>query len=192
MMAFTLTRSMAVDRLDSVVREEFNDLLAVCESSTHSRPAVANDLAFSLHAHYSRDEIVAAFRDNPASMRQGTFYVEELGLDVHMVTLRKTEREFSPTTRYADFFIAIDRLHWESQSTTTTSSATGQRLIRGTGRHLFFVREDRDQDGRTAPFMCLGFAHPISSEGEKPVKLVWQFEQTVPDHVYVRFKVAAG
>jgi len=192
MVAFTLTRSMALGQLNSVVREEFNDLLSVCASNIHSRPVVAEDLAFSLHAHYSRDEIVAAFRDNPASMRQGTFYVEELGLDVHMVTLRKTEREFSPTTRYADFFIASDRLHWESQSTTTTSSATGQRLIRGTGRHLFFVREDRDQDGRTAPFMCLGFAHPISSEGEKPIKLVWQFEQTVPDHVYVRFKVAAG
>jgi hypothetical protein len=125
-------------------------------------------------------------------MRQGTFFVEELDLDIHIVTLRKSEREFSPTTRYADYLVAPDQLHWESQSTTTFQSATGQRLIKGSGRHLFFVREDRDQEGRTAPFLCLGFARPIWHEGEKPIKLLWRLEHSIPDHVYVRFRAAAG
>jgi superfamily II DNA or RNA helicase/HKD family nuclease len=192
MMAFTLTRSISLKGLDTITREEMLEMLIVLEGRAAHRPAISDDLVFSLHCHYSRDEIVSAFRDNPASMRQGTFYVEELELDVHILTLRKSERDFSPTTRYADYFIAPDRLHWESQSTTSAASPTGQRLIRGLGRHLFFVRENRDEDARTAPFMCLGFARPISSEGEKPIKLIWKLEHVVPDHVYVRFATAAG
>jgi len=192
MMAFTLTQTASLANVYPAVREELLELLSALESGALHRPLIAEDLAFSLQCHYSRDEIVGAFRGNPASMRQGTFYVEELGLDIHMVTLRKSEREFSPTTRYADYFVAPDQLHWESQSTTTADSPTGRRLIQGTGRHLFFIREDRVQDGRTGPFMCVGFGRPIFSEGEKPITLIWRLDSNVPDHCYVRFKAAAG
>jgi superfamily II DNA or RNA helicase/HKD family nuclease len=192
MMAFTLTRSMELESLNPFVREEMLELLSVLETQVSHRPLIANDLVFSLHSHYSRDEIVSVFRDNPASMRQGTFYVESLGLDVHIVTLRKSERDFSPTTRYADYFVAPDQLHWESQSTTSAESPTGQRLIHGHGRHLFFVREDKDRDTRTAPFLCLGFARPLSAQSEKPIKLAWKLEHSVPDHVYLKFLAASG
>jgi len=192
MMAFTLTRAITLADTDPILRGEFLELLHVLELTASHRPSLADDLPFSLHAHYSRDEIVGPFRDNPGSMWQGTFYAAEFGLDLHLMTLRKSEREFSPTTRYQDYFTAPNKLHWESQSVTTAASPTGQRLIHGQGRHLFFVREDRDVNGRTAPFLCLGFGHPISSEGEKPIRLVWQLEHSVPDHDYVRLKNAAG
>jgi len=66
--------------------------------------------------------------------------------------------------------------HWESQSTTTAASPTGQRTIhhaeRGS-RVLLFVREKRKRDGRpgapTEPFVCLGFAAYESHEGERPM-----------------------
>lgn len=192
MMAFTLNRTMDLRSTHPIVREEMLELLSVLEAQASHRPPIADDLVFSLHSHYSRDEIVSIFRDNPSSMRQGTFYVESLSLDVHIVTLRKSERDFSPTTRYADYFIAPDQLHWESQSTTSAESPTGQRLIRGRGRHLFFVREEKDWEGRTSPFLCLGFGHPISAEGERPIKLVCKLDHPVPDHLYVRFLAAAG
>lgn len=192
MLAFTLTRTTGLNGLEPGLKAEALELMQVIGNAVHVKPAVAADLLFALHAHYSRDEIVAAFRENPASMRQGTFFVEELSLDIHILTLRKSERDFSPTTRYADYFLAPDKLHWESQSTTTAGSPTGQRLIQGKGRHLFFVRETRDVDGRVAPFMCLGFGTPISSQSERPIRLVWQLDHSVPDHVYVRFRSAAG
>ena len=192
MMAFTLTRSMELESLNPLVREEMLELLSVLQTRASHRPPIADDLVFSLHSHYSRDEIVSIFRDNPDSMRQGTFYVESLELDVHIVTLRKSERDFSPTTRYADYFVTPDQLHWESQSTTSAKSDTGQRLIHGHGRHLFFVREGRDQDGRTAPFLCLGFARPLSADGERPIKLFWKLDHVVPDHLYMQFLAASG
>ena len=60
------------------------------------------------------------------------------------VTLKKSEALFSPSTRYRDLALGPHLFHWESQSTTTASSATGQRYIhheaRGS-RVLLFVRE---------------------------------------------------
>ncbi len=192
MVAFPLNRSMTLDGIYPLVREESLELLSVLEATAFHRPLLAEDLVFSLHCRYSRDEIASAFGVNPSSMRQGTFYAKDLGVDVHMVTLRKSERDFSPTTRYADYFVSPDRLHWESQSTTSIASPTGQRLVHGQGRHLFFVREDKDEDGRTAPYLCLGFAHPVSHKSEKPIQLLWQLENLVPDHLYMRLRSAAG
>lgn len=192
MLAFPLTRSIDLANLDLEVAEEALDLFSCLELQAISRPLVANDLPFALHCHYNRDEIVAPFRDNPESMRQGTFYVQNKGLDIHLFTLRKTERAFSPTTRYADYFISSKMIHWESQSTTSVASPTGQRLTTGEGRHLFFVREDKVQDGRAAPFFCLGFGHPISFTGDRPIELVWELDHEVPDHRYIGLRAAAG
>lgn len=81
---------------DPFVREEMLELIAVLDACASHRQPVSDDLIFSLHRHYSLDKIVAIFRDNPASMRQGTFYVESLELGVHILTLRKSERDFLP------------------------------------------------------------------------------------------------
>ena len=192
MLAYTFTSSTSLVGMNEDVRDEMLELLSALELPGSHRPRIAQDLPFSLHCHYSRNELAGPFYDNPEAMRQGTFYAKELGVDIHLVTLQKSERDFSPTTRYADYFVAPDRLHWESQSTTSIQSPAGQRLIQGIGRHLFFVRETKDSDGRATPFMCIGFAKPISSVGEKPIRITWQLEHPVPDHVYVRFRAAAG
>ncbi len=192
MLAFTLGRGTSLASLDTAIRDEMFEVLDARDSVARSKQPLSPDLPYCLHSSYTRDEIVAPFRDNPASMRQGTFYVQDLGLDVPIVTLRKSEQDYSPTTRYRDFFTEPDRLHWESQSTTTVDSPTGRRLIQGIGRHLFFVRENKVEEGRTSPFLCAGFASPVASEGEKPIRLVWKLEHAIPDHIYVRFEAAAG
>ena len=94
--------------------------------------------------------------------------------DLLFITLRKSEALFSPSTRYRDMALGPSLFHWESQSTTTASSATGQSYIHHASRGsrvLLFVREQRKQDGRpgapTEPFVCLGFATYESHEGER-------------------------
>jgi Domain of unknown function (DUF3427) len=74
-----------------------------------------------VHAHYRLAEALAAFgMANPASMRQWVFYSESERADAFFVTLRKTERHYSPTTLYQDYAISPRLFHWESQSTTTS------------------------------------------------------------------------
>ena len=82
----------------------------------------------------------------------------------------RREALFSPTTRYRDLALGPSLFHWESQSTTTAASATGQRYVHHQARRsraLLFVREQRKQGGVTEPFLCLGFATSESHEGER-------------------------
>ena len=85
---------------------------------------------------------------------------------------------------------------WESQSTTTTFSPTGQRTIHYASRGsrvlqyrcaeaCGYVRdEQRKQDGRpgapTEPFVCLGFARYEGHEGERPMAIRWRLEREIP------------
>jgi hypothetical protein len=61
-------------------------------------------------------------------------FMRQEGCDVFLITLTKTEKRFSPTTRYRDYAISRSLFHWESQRTTTAASLTGQRTIRHTSR----------------------------------------------------------
>ncbi|MDR3690954.1 MAG: DUF3427 domain-containing protein, partial [Fimbriimonas sp.] len=187
MLAFPVCRQADLAGLADSTRDELSQLLDYLYDASSSLPPIADDLPFSLHARYTRDEIVTPFGINPVAMREGVFLVRDMGLHVKLVTLRKSNRSFSPTTRYHDFFEAPSLLHWESQSTTRLGSPTGQMLVHDKGRHLFFVREDRDD-----PFHCLGFGHVISHESERPIRIRWGLDHPVPDHVYVRFARAAG
>ena len=92
--------------------------------------------------------------------------------DLLFITLNKSEALFSPSTRYRDLALGPSLFHWESQSTTTAASPTGQRTIhheaRG-ARVLLLVREHRREGGRaggvTEPFRCLGFARYETTRG---------------------------
>lgn len=60
---------------------------------------------------------------------------------------------------YRDYAVAPDLFHWESQSTTSVQSPTGQRYLKhqAKGSHVFlFVRHRKQDAGRTAAYTCLG------------------------------------
>ncbi|QEY31436.1 DUF3427 domain-containing protein [Synechococcus sp. RSCCF101] len=151
----------------------------------------AQPIPLRVHGHYSRAEIEAAFGilhdEAPWIHREGVLWHEASQCDLLFVTLKKSESLFSPTTRYRDLAIGPSQFHWESQSTTTKSSPTGQRYIhhaeRGS-RVLLFVREHRKLDGRaggvTQPFRCLGFARYETHEGERPMAIRWRLEREIP------------
>ncbi|MFN9931508.1 MAG: DUF3427 domain-containing protein, partial [Cyanobacteriota bacterium] len=140
-----------------------------------------------VHGRYSRAAIEAAFgvltADAPWIHREGVLWQQATSTDLLFVTLRKSEALFSPSTRYRDLALGPSLFHWESQSTTTAASATGQRYIhheaRGS-RVLLFVREQRRQGTVTEPFVCLGFARYESHEGERPMAIRWRLEREIP------------
>jgi len=150
-----------------------------------------------LHGRYSRAEVFAAFgllndaRTFPG--REGVFFDETTRCDVFFVTLKKSERLFSPTTRYNDYAISPREFHWESQSLTREASATGQRYIhhreRGS-RVLLFVREENRRGQVTLPFLCLGFADYVSHEGERPMAIRWRLQRPIPGAFYPELAVA--
>jgi hypothetical protein len=139
-----------------------------------------------VHGRYSRAEIEAAFgvltADAPWIHREGVLWHQATTCDLLFITLRKSEALFSPSTRYRDLALGPSLFHWESQSTTTTASATGQRYIHHEAlgsRVLLFVREQRRQGTVTEPFVCLGFARYESHEGERPMAIRWRLEREI-------------
>jgi hypothetical protein len=111
-----------------------------------------------------------------------------------LVTLNKSERRFSPTTRYRDYPISPTLFHWESQSTTSTASPTGQRYIhhkeRGT-RILLFVRESPVGDFIGAsPFLFLGTASHVGHEHDRPMAITWRLDHEMPPDFFQAAKAA--
>ena len=119
------------------------------------------DVPLQIHARYQREEILAAldFPRLPNSFREGVFYFAERNVDAFFVTLKKSEADYSPTTMYADYPISRDLFHWESQSTTSVNSPTGQALP---GRVVRPCCSSSDRSRR----MSSG-RRPISSSGRR-------------------------
>lgn len=141
-----------------------------------------------LHAEYGSAEIKAALGlatlEGAGPTGKGVIHAAELKCYIHLITFRKDDRVFSPTTRYRDYPISAKKLHWESQSTTSQSSTTGQNYLHFRERGftiLFFARLERQVDGETAPFVYLGSAKALlSAEDERPIRMVWELEHPIP------------
>jgi hypothetical protein len=153
----------------------------------------------SVHARHSLVEILSAFgRVTPGAFyqhREGTYRDQMTKSDLFFVTLKKSEKEYSKSTLYKDYAISPTLFHWESQSTTTQESPTGQRYIRHRelgGRILLFVRAQKKQDGLTVPYTFLGPVDYLSHKQERPIQFVWQLQRPMPADFFRQAKVAAG
>ncbi|MEO8682694.1 MAG: DUF3427 domain-containing protein [Vicinamibacterales bacterium] len=161
--------------------------------------ASALQVPLSIHARHSLVEIFSAFgRITPGHFyqhREGTYRDQVTNSDLFFVTLEKSERDYSPSTLYKDYAISPTLFHWESQSTTTEQSPTGQRYIRHRelgGQILLFVRARKKQDGLTVPYTFLGAVDHESHKGERPIALVWKLRQPMPADFFRTAKVATA
>jgi hypothetical protein len=148
----------------------------------------------TLHASYTRDEILAALGvwtlAHQREMREGVLFVDDLPADLFLFTLNKTEREYSPTTMYQDYAIGEDLFHWQSQSTTSQTSPTGARYIHHLQRAhtiLLFARENNRHHGLACPYSFLGPANYVSHTGSRPMSIVWKLHYPLPARLYRRF-----
>jgi superfamily II DNA or RNA helicase/HKD family nuclease len=185
-------------------RQELHELLAVLRDRARANtvPLEARS-AVPLHSHatYALYEIVSGFgllgKDGSLrETREGLLWAEDSRAHLFFITLEKSDTEYSPTTKYEDYPISPSLFHWESQSTTSTDSPTGQRYInhraRGERVLLFARRRKRDGRGETTPYTCLGFANLVRHESSRPMKIVWELERPMPAGFYQEAKVAAG
>jgi hypothetical protein len=179
---------------------ELGQLAEVLRERLHrvTKPPASETVPLRVHARYSRDEACAAFGlPNPGAVREGVKWVESERADIFFVTLVKTDRHYSPTTMYADRAITEELFQWESQSTTSAASATGQRYIhhaeRGSTVHLF-VRESKVRDGDLGapPYL---YAGPMTYErhtGDRPMRIIWGLNHALPADVFHAARVIAA
>ncbi|MGI6252802.1 MAG: DUF3427 domain-containing protein [Aminivibrio sp.] len=137
-----------------------------------------------VHCTYSRDQILTGLGlANPLSVREGVKYMPELSTDLFFVTLNKSDKDYSPTTMYKDYSINERLFHWQSQSTTSESSPTGQRYInhqQESSLVMLFVRENKRDLAGTSPYTFLGLADYVSHEGPRPMSIIWKLQKPIP------------
>lgn len=129
-----------------------------------------------------RDEVLVGLglRDQVGSRhaQTGRFRIEAINTEIFFVTLDKSEKAFSPSTRYEDFAVSPSRFHWQSQSTTGEDSPTGRRYVlqsQNGCRFLLFVRAKRGD-----PFVFLGPLRYVSHTGSRPMSIYWDLEHPIP------------
>lgn len=154
----------------------------------------------TLHAFYTRDEILVALGDwtrtTRREMREGVRHLPDIKADVFLFTLNKTEKHFSPTTMYQDYAINEHLFHWQSQNNTSPGTPTGQRYINHekVGHTiLLFGREERTIANLSAPFAFLGPARYVSHTGSRPMSITWRLVEPLPAKLLRRMaRLAVG
>jgi superfamily II DNA or RNA helicase len=155
--------------------------------------AGANEYSFicplDLHCQYNTNQIMAAFglfsETESPEFREGVKYFDNWKTDIFLINLKKSLKDFSPSTMYEDYAINAHLFHWESQSQDREASSKIQRYIhhKETGNNVsLFVREYKYVGSYTytAPYTFLGNADYVSHEGERPVSFIWKLHNAIP------------
>lgn len=180
---------------ETALKEEIIELLDFLYDRIDIIPQKAElpyPCALEVYDSYTRNQLFAALGfAKPASIREGVKYLDHTNsdtvtwpTDVFLVTLNKSQKEFSDTTLYEDYSIDRHLFHWQSQSTTTPESKTGQRYLsqRETGGIvLLFVRSAKQDAYRNAmAYTFLGTAKIVSHEGSQPISIIYRLDHPIP------------
>lgn len=183
------------------VRDELRQVIDIAFDSTNrltvSLPPPLSNVPLRVHGSYSREEILAGLGHArpgrpPSNFREGVLYteVDRHPVDAFFVTLKKSEADYSPSTRYRDYPISRSLFHWESQSTTSLTSPTGQRYLTGASTPLLFVRRVKYGEFGTAPYVFLGDASYVSHSGDRPIAITWRLRTPMPTSLFAETSVA--
>lgn len=139
--------------------------------------------ALELHGCYTKEEIFTIFGEQTATHQKkghmaGVYNSTDYNTELFFVTLNKSDKDFSPTTQYNDYFISQNDFHWQSQNRDSHANK-GDRFIHSNGRRfMLFVREQKkDGFGNTSPYYCMGLLNYLDSYGDFPMNIRWRLEE---------------
>ena len=182
-------------------QHELLDVIDVLHERLHRvtiAPASTSSVPLRVHGTYNRNEALIAFGvSDPTNLREGVKWVEAEQADLFFVTLEKTEEHYSPSTMYEDRALTPSLFQWESQSTTSSASRTGQRYIHhrdgGSTVHLF-IRQKKAADGDLGapPYLYAGPMTYVSHTGDRPMRVTWHLDHDLPPEMFRLARFAAG
>ncbi len=187
-----------------ILKKEISEIIEVLyEDLRHSTKRISLDFpnVLELHAQYSRDQILAAFEkstpERPFPSQEGVVPLPEMNAELLLVTLNKSDKDFSPSTQYEDYAINETIFHWQSQNRVGPESPVGISYIKHDEQRktlLLFVRENKkDAFVFTSPYHFLGPVKYISHKGAKPMSINWELEEAMPAYLWkAAAKMAIG
>ncbi|MNZ49143.1 hypothetical protein D3C78_669030 [compost metagenome] len=138
--------------------------------------AIIDPLQMQVGQYFMREEIPPLFgvEFNAGNWNSGHVVIAERNAHVLLVTLNKQGK--AQDLRYQYHWIDEQHFHWQTQNQTAPDNKRGKEIIDhealGIGLHLF-VRENKLENGKAAPFRYCGRVTYQSHSGSKPMSVVF-------------------
>ncbi|EPJ47579.1 MAG: helicase-like protein [Osedax symbiont Rs1] len=170
---------------------DFETMLATEDMLTLARlKDVIDPMDLHLHRSFMRAEIPGLFglEFNRGSWEAGHVCPKNHADQFLLVTLNKQGK--IADHQYHDYFEDAETFHWQSQNMTAPLGSRGQRLInhQTNGSKLqLFVRKNKLEAKKGAPFYYCGTVNYVSHEGEKPMSVLTTLDYALSDYLKLEF-----
>ena len=146
------------------------------------------EFPLKIHSRYNRNQILVAIRRHKFKKakpsREGASYEKSINTEALFVTLKKSDKDYSPTTMYEDYALNKNLFHWQTQNSASPNTPKGQAYINSDKNVLLFVREQaKDEYGFTMGYVFLGEAVFQKHSGEKPMNIEWKLKEAMPSYI---------
>ncbi|MEX1198897.1 MAG: DUF3427 domain-containing protein [Pseudohongiellaceae bacterium] len=164
---------------------DYEDIVVTDELQSQFRTfarlrGVIDPLAMHIGQRLLREEIPGLFGAsfNPGNWHSGHVALSDPKAHILLVTINKQGR--AADLRYHDHWIDERHFHWQSQNSTAPTGKRGREIIKhdelGIDIHLF-VRENKLENGKAAPFTYHGKVRYVKHEGSKPMSVTFELLQ---------------
>lgn len=102
------------------------------------------------------------------------------------------EENIKESIKYKDKIIDESTFQWQTPNSTSQSSERGKNIMYNKDRkiHLhIFIRKYKEIDGKTEPYIYIGKGNTVDFEGEKPITVKMELENTLPSSIYNEFVI---
>ncbi|GAA4308679.1 DUF3427 domain-containing protein [Pontixanthobacter gangjinensis] len=146
------------------------------------------DFPLKIYSRYNRNQILVAIRrhkfEKAKPSREGSSYEKSINTEALFVTLKKSDKEYSPTTMYEDYALNKHLFHWQTQNSASPNTPKGKAYINSEKNVLLFVREqNKDEYGFTMGYVFLGKVEFQKYSGEKPMNIEWKLKEPMPPYI---------
>ena len=143
-----------------------------------------------LHSGYMTREILTAVgwltKSGRIPFTSGVLQLFDRKMELFFVTLDKSVG-FHDSVAYRDYAISPDLFHWQSQNSASPVTKSGKRYLEspqnGWKFQLFVRRTKKDA------FRVCGPVELETSEGEKPMSIVWRICVPLPVRLFQEFSI---
>jgi len=154
--------------------------------------AVISPLDMALHQYFKREEIPPLFGHtfNIGSWQSGHVSIKDDLNQYLFVTLNKQGK--LQEHQYHDYFKDEQTFHWQSQNSAQPSNGKGKRTIEHekNGSYVYlFVRKNKLEALKAAPFIYCGKLIYKSHNGQKPMNVEWQLENSLTRELFEYFSM---
>jgi SOS-response transcriptional repressor LexA len=170
---------------------DFEPIMATDEMNTFARlKQVIDPLDIHLHRSFFREEIPDLFG---LEFNTGLWQSGHVCPKIHpdqflLVTLNKQGK--IKDHQYHDYFIDQENFHWQSQNSSAPTGTKGKAIINhalNNSRVHLFVRKNKLEANKGAPFYYCGDLKYLGHKGEKPMNVEWLLERPLGEELFKYF-----